>query len=90
MATKAALKEIAKSRLQRLLANNKAINCADVKIGNAVLFYKAASRKSVLRRRAPASILDIGETDATATVPNLKSGADSRSGKSGAAGYGGR
>ena len=43
MAQEAALKEIANSRLRRLLAFTKSFTCADVKIGDAVLFHKAQS-----------------------------------------------
>ena len=46
MAQEAALREIANSRLRRLLALNKSFSCTDVKIGGAVLFFKARSKKS--------------------------------------------
>ena len=44
MAQGAALKEIANSRPRRLLARNKSFNCADIKVGDAVLFCKAQSK----------------------------------------------
>ena len=66
MAQEAALKEIANSRLRRFSAFNKSSTCADVKIGDAVLFYKARSKKSAPRRRGPALILDIDDACVTA------------------------
>ena len=65
MAREAALKEIANSRLRRLLGFNKSITCADVKIGDTVLFYKARRKESAPRRRGPALISDIYDTGAT-------------------------
>ena len=38
MAQKAALKEVATSKLQRLAAYNESSKCPDVRIGGAVLF----------------------------------------------------
>ena len=46
MAQEAALKEITNSKLQRFLANTTASNRADVKVGDSVLFYKAANHKT--------------------------------------------
>ena len=65
MAQERALKEKANSRLRRLLALNKSFTYADVKIGDAVLFYKAQNKKSTPRRRGPTLILDIEGTGAT-------------------------
>ena len=62
MAQEAAHKEIANSKLRRLLAHNQTFNCTDIKIGDSVLFYKAPHRKSHPRWRGPATILDIDET----------------------------
>ena len=62
MARGAALREVAKSKLCRLLARNKTFNCAGIKVGDSVLFYEAPHRKSQPRWRGPASILDIDET----------------------------
>ena len=62
MAQEAALKEVAKSKLRRLLAYNKTFNCADIKVGDSVLFYKAPHRKSQPRWRGPAPVLDVDET----------------------------
>ena len=64
MAQEAALKEIANSKLRRLLAFNKTFNCTDVKVGDSVLFYKAPHRKSHPRWRGPAVVLDIDDTGA--------------------------
>ena len=61
-AQEAALKEIANSKLRRLLAYNKTFDCADIKVGGSVLFYKAPRKKSNPRWRGPAAILDIDES----------------------------
>ena len=53
----ATLKEVANSKLRRLLARNKTFNCADVDIGDMVLCYKAQNRKSLPRWRGPAKSL---------------------------------
>ena len=58
-AQEAALKEDASSKLRRLLAYNKSCNCTDIAIGDSALFYRAPNRKSSLRRRGPAKILDM-------------------------------
>ena len=65
MTQKAALKEIANSRLRKLLALNKSSTCTDTQIGDAVLFYKAQSRKSAPQWWSPTLISDIDETGAT-------------------------
>ena len=52
VAQEAALNEIANSIVRRLPAFNKTFNCTDTKIGDAVLSYKAQSKKSAPRRRA--------------------------------------
>ena len=57
MAPEAALKEIANSKLRRLLAFNKSFNCADIEIGETVLFYMAQSKKGAPRWRGPVLIL---------------------------------
>ena len=41
MAQRAALEEVANCRFRRLQAFKKSSTCADVKIGDAVLFYEA-------------------------------------------------
>ena len=64
MAQEAALKEIANSRLRRLLAYNKSFTCADVKIGDTVRLYKAQSKESTPGRMGPALILDIDDAGA--------------------------
>ena len=64
MAHEAALKEIAEDGRRKLLAYNKSCNRTDVRIGVTALFYKA-QKKSAPRRRAPAVILDIGESSVT-------------------------
>ena len=66
-AEEAALKEVADIKLRRLLAYNKSFNCADINLGDSVLFYKAQNRKSLPRWRGPAKIPDIHETGATVT-----------------------
>ena len=64
-AREATLGEIAKSKLRRLLAQNKSFNCTDVAVGDSVLFYKAKSRKSSPRWGGRAKILEIYETGLT-------------------------
>ena len=61
-AQEAALKEIANSKLRRLLAYNKTFDSVDIKVGDEVLFYKASQKKSNPRWRGPAKILDIDES----------------------------
>ena len=56
-----ALKGIADSILRRFLAFNKSFNCTEVKIGDAVLPYKAQRKMSTPRLRRPALILGIDE-----------------------------
>ena len=65
-AQEATLKEIARSKLRRLLAYSKSFNCADIAGGDDVPFYKAQSRKGPPRWRGPAKILEIDETGVTA------------------------
>ena len=64
-AQEAALKEIANSKLRRLLAYNETFDCVDIKVGDTVLFYKAPHKKSNPRWRGPAAILDIDESGVT-------------------------
>ena len=61
MAQKAALKEVAKSKLRRLLAYNKSFNCRGVQIGDTVLIYKSTKRKSAPRWRGPEKISDVAD-----------------------------
>ena len=68
-AQEAALKEIANSKLRRLLAYDKTFGCVGIKVGDTVLFYKAPQRKSNPRWRGPAAILEIDESGHT-TRPN--------------------
>ena len=65
-AQEAALKEIANSKFQRLAEFNKSSTCANVDIGDDVLFFKAQSQKSAPRRRGPSPILDVDEAGVTA------------------------
>ena len=58
-AQEAALKEIANSKLRRLLAYNKTFDCVDIKVGDTVHVFKAPQRKSNPRWRGTATILDI-------------------------------
>ena len=59
------LKEIAKIKLRRLLAQNKTFDCAEINVGDMALSYKAQNRKSSPRRRGPAKVLEIDETGET-------------------------
>ena len=52
-AQEATLKEVANG--DWLLERNKASNCAEIDVGDMVLFYKAQNRKSLPRRRGPAT-----------------------------------
>ena len=53
MARGTAVKEIAISRLRRLLARNQSISCPDVQIVDTVLCYEASRKKSTPRWRGP-------------------------------------
>ena len=64
-AQEATLKEVANSKLRRLLARNKTFNCAEIDVGDMVLFYKAQSRKSAPRWRGPAKVLEIDDSEVT-------------------------
>ena len=64
-AQEAALKQVADSKLRRLLAYNKSFNCTGINVGDSVLFYKKQNRKRSRRRRGPAKISDVDETGAT-------------------------
>ena len=61
MAQEAAVKELASSRPQRLLAYNKSFTCTDMRIGDTALSYKAASEEGAPRWRGPALISAIDE-----------------------------
>ena len=45
-AQEATLREVANSKLRRLLAHNQTFSCAEIDVGDMVLFFKAQSRKS--------------------------------------------
>ena len=62
----AALEEIAKGRLSRLLAYDKSFNCTDATGRDSALFHKAVSRNSAPRWRSPAVILDVDDAGMTA------------------------
>ena len=64
-AQEATLKEVANSKLRRILAHNQTFNSSDVKVGDMVIFYKAQNRKSSPRWRGPAKVLELDETGAT-------------------------
>ena len=49
LAQEAALKEIANSKLRRILAFNNSFESVDVKVGDEVLFYKAPTKKKTFR-----------------------------------------
>ena len=65
LAQEAALKEIANSKLRRILAFNNSIDSADVEVGDEVLFYKAPPRKSAPRWRGPAKVILMDDSGAT-------------------------
>ena len=64
MAQEAALRDIAISRLRRILAFNNSFNSVDVCVGGEAPFYEAPSRKSSPRRRGPAKVLLLDESGA--------------------------
>ena len=57
---------VTKSYLRLLLAYNKSFHCADVRAGDSVPFHEASNPQSTPRRRDPAKILDVGDTEVTA------------------------
>ena len=61
-----ALKEVTNSKLRRLLAYSYTFYCADVKIGDSVLLYKAPNRRNQPKWGEPACILDVDETGVSA------------------------
>ena len=63
----ATLKEVANSKLGRALARNKTFNCAEIDVGDMVLFYKAQNPKSLPRRRGPAIVLQMDESGVAAS-----------------------
>ena len=60
-AQEATLREVANSKLRRILAHNQTFNCAELAVGDVVLFRKTPNRKSSPRRRGPAKVLEIDE-----------------------------
>ena len=66
MAQEAAPKGMTNRKLRRLLAHNRSSNCAAAKIGDSAQSYLAVNRKRAPRRRGPAAILDIDDTDVAA------------------------
>ena len=62
MAQEAALKEIANSKLQGLLAHNQPSECADVRAEGSALLNKMLSRKGPPQRRGPAVVPDANDT----------------------------
>ena len=61
----ALLEEITSGKLRRLLSRNQLPDCADVKVGGSVFFYKTGGRAGAPRWRAPAAIADAGESRCT-------------------------
>ena len=61
-AQEATLKEVAKSKLRRLLARKATHSCTEIDVGDIVLFYKAQDRGSLRRRRGPAKVLEMDES----------------------------
>ena len=62
MAQGAALEEIANASIRRSLAFNRSFTCADVKIGDIVLSYKAQRQQDTPQWRGPAWVLHIDAT----------------------------
>ena len=60
-----ALKEIAKSKLRRLLGRNQSFKCTVVTVGASALIYARVIRKSAPRWRGPPVILEIDEPGVT-------------------------
>ena len=65
LAQEAALREVGNSKLRRHLSYSETPNCADVKLGDSVLFYKAPTKQGTPKRRGPACVLDIDDTGVT-------------------------
>ena len=65
MAQEAALEERANRRLRRVLAHNESFSCADVKFGDAVLYYRTAKKRARRVGWGPAPILDVDEAGGT-------------------------
>ena len=63
--SKAAPKEIANSKLLRILAFNNSFDSVDVGVGGEVLFCKAPPRESAPRWRGPAKALLLDESGVT-------------------------
>ena len=59
LAQDAVPKEIANSKVRRLLARNHSYECTDAKVGDSALFYKIVGRRSAPRWRGPTVFLDI-------------------------------
>ena len=66
LAQVAALKEMASSKLRRLLVLNRLFNCTDVKVRDAMLIYKAVNRKGAPRGVAWRRFRISAQTGATA------------------------
>ena len=61
----ATLKEIANSKLRRPSAHNETFKCAELDVGDMLLFYTARNRKSSPRWGGPAEVLEIDESGVT-------------------------
>ena len=70
LAREAASEKVANSTLRRLLAYTNTPNCADVKIGDSVLCYKAPSKRSAPKWFGPACALDIDEAGVMKRYPS--------------------
>ena len=66
MAQGTAMKEIASSKLRRLLADNKSSDCTDEKVAGSGIFYTLAGRKSAPKWRGPTVIPGIDEAGVAA------------------------
>ena len=64
-AQEATSREVANSKLRRILAHSQTFNCAEAAVGDMVLFHKTPHRKRSPRWRGPAKVLEIDETGVT-------------------------
>ena len=66
MMAEAAMKEVANSKLRRLLTHYNSFNRMDAQVSDPGLFSKAPSRRGSPRWRARATILGVGDTGVAA------------------------
>ena len=65
MAQGATQREMANSKLRRLLARKKTLQITEIAMGGSAIFYEQIGRVRVPKWRSPAAILDIGEVGVT-------------------------